>query len=184
MRRSRSRRGRRTRRPQVTHLTPMSAPSRTTLQSRPPQGCGFLSRTTSPTANGIGSELTIKLAPPCAALPRCKWCRLHQSRNTKATRHRAHLLFGDRVGTIHCVLNSHGYQIFENLDVFGVDNARVDRDAPEFPSAGHLCGDNASTGGSLDDCLRKLALHGLEPRLHLLNHLHVYAHGAAPPCRD
>jgi hypothetical protein len=66
-RRSRSRRGNSTRRPHVRHLTPISAPSRTTLQSNPPHGCGFLSRTTSPTANGIGSDFTIGLNP---AVPR------------------------------------------------------------------------------------------------------------------
>src|SRR5215212_8344539 len=140
IRRSSSRRGRSTRRPHVTHLTPISAPSRTTRQSKPPHGCGFLSRSTSPTANGIGSAFTIGVVPPCAAQPRCERRWLHQSRNTKAAGNRAHLLFGNRVGTIHCVLDGHRDEVFEYLDVIGVHNARVDRDTPKFSSAGHLRG--------------------------------------------
>lgn len=47
MRRASSRRGSNTRRPQVVHSSPISAPSRTTFHSLPPQGCGLRRRTTS-----------------------------------------------------------------------------------------------------------------------------------------
>src|SRR5215213_8017007 len=165
MRRSRSRRGKSTRRPHVTHLTPMSAPSRTTLQSYPPQGCGFLSRTTSPTANGVGSELTIRLVLPWALQPRCGNCQLHESGNAHASGNGAHLLFRYRVGSIHRVLDCHSDQVLENLDIVWVHDAWVDPDAPKFLGAGHLCRDDATTSRTLDNRLSKLALHRLEPRL-------------------
>src|SRR5687768_11852239 len=113
MRLSRSRRGRSTRRPQVWHLTPISAPSRTTLQSSPPHGCGFLSRTTSPTANGIGSDFTIGRVSTELCTGALGSCRLHQSRDAKSAGYSTHFFLGECVGAIHRVLNGHGDQVLE-----------------------------------------------------------------------
>src|SRR6266540_6287805 len=52
-------RGKRTRCSQVAQRKPISAPSRTTDQSLPPQGCGFLKRTTSPTCTSTKRAVLI-----------------------------------------------------------------------------------------------------------------------------
>lgn len=51
---------------------------------------------------------------------------LHQSGNAKAAGECAHLLFGERGGSIHSVLNGHGNQILEDIDVVRINNTGID----------------------------------------------------------
>src|SRR5947209_2859285 len=66
MRRSTVERGSRTRRPQVWHLSPMSAPRRTTSQTEPPQGCCLRSSTTSPTLKSTTGMSLLMFQPQLA----------------------------------------------------------------------------------------------------------------------
>src|SRR5215207_5941327 len=124
IRRSRSRLGSMRRRPQVWHLTPMSAPIRKTDHSNPPHGCDLRIRSTSPARNSSGPS---RLGGMVASAS-----NLHQTGNLHSPGERAEFV-GAQIGRLgHGILYRGGDQVFQHLDIGRIDCRWIDFDPLEF----------------------------------------------------
>src|SRR6476620_10385093 len=98
------------------------------------------------------SRMSRPMGSPCATsyLKEAGEVAAHAGQRT----HRAlHRLGGELLRLLHRLVEGGGDQIFEHADILGVDDAGIDLDRLHFQTAGHLDGDHAAAGRSLDDLL-------------------------------